>query len=97
LGLYNDLVAQGESSLVEALKVGALIEEIDILDLEEYLEQTDNGDISLVYNNLIRGSRNHLRSFVRTMIRQGQSYEPQRLGEANYDEIINSENERGSE
>jgi len=95
LGLYNDLVTQGEGSLVEALKVGALIEEIDILDLEEYLSQTDKDDIALVYENLIRGSRNHLRSFVRTMTRQGQDYEPQRLGKTNYEEIINSENERG--
>lgn len=96
LGLYNDLVAQGSDSLLEALKVGALIEEIDIIDLEEYLDQTDNEDIKLVYQNLIRGSRNHLRSFVRTMTRQGQDYEPQRLGKTNYEEIINSENERGS-
>ncbi len=94
-GLYNDLVAQGEGSLAEALKVGALIEEIDIMDLEEYLSQTDKDDIALVYENLMRGSRNHLRSFVRTMARQGQSYEPQRMGKTNYEEIINSENERG--
>lgn len=96
LGLYIDLVAQGEESLIGALKVGALIEEIDILDLEEYVGQTKNNDISLVYDNLIRGSRNHLRSFVRTMSRQGQNYKPQLLGNSSYDEIINSENERGS-
>ncbi len=95
-GLYNDLVAKGESSLPEALNVGALIEEIDIVDLEEYLKQTNNEDIALVYENLIRGSRNHLRSFVRTMSRQGQNYEAQRLSAANYEEIVNSENEQGS-
>lgn len=93
--LYNQLVAKGDESLSSALEIGALIEEIDIADLEEYIKQTNNGDIILVYENLMRGSRNHLRSFVRTMSRQGQNYEPQHLDKANYETIINSENERG--
>lgn len=95
LGLYNDLVASGENSLLEALSMGALIEEIDILDLDKFLEQTSSGDISLVYNNLLKGSRNHLRSFVRNMTKQGYKYEPQKLSTINYERIINSENERG--
>lgn len=95
-GLFNNLVATGNNSLEEALKVGALIEEIDILDLEEYSSQTLNEDLLLVYDNLMRGSRNHLRSFVRTMSRQGWIYGPQRLSEEDYNSIINSENERGA-
>ncbi len=96
-GLYNDLVTQGEISIVDALKIGALIEEIDIIDLEGYLEETKNEDLILVYENLLRGSRNHLRSFTKTMTRQGQNYEPQRLKKAEYETIINSENERGNQ
>jgi hypothetical protein len=93
--LFNDLVVSGEVSLVEALKVGALIEEIDIVDLEDYSKKTANSDIVLVYENLMLGSRNHLRSFVRTMSRQGHSYEAQRLDKTVYEAIINSENEKG--
>ena len=37
--------ARGSQSLAEALKVGAAIEEIDILDLEKSLAQDDNADI----------------------------------------------------
>lgn len=54
--LYNNLTARSSQSLAEALKVGAAIEEIDILDLESRLAQTDNTDIQQVYNNLLSGS-----------------------------------------
>lgn len=94
--LYNDLVKKGNTSLISALQVGAAVEEIDILDLEKRLVQTDKEDIKLVYNNLMRGSRNHLRSFVRNMKNQGQTYGPQYLSQAVYDQIISSENEKGS-
>jgi len=52
--LYTDLIARGSQSLVEALKVGVAIEELDILDLQERLVQTDNADIQQVFNNLLQ-------------------------------------------
>jgi hypothetical protein len=94
--LYNTLIDQGSVSLLEALKVGALIEEIDILDIQHELdENVDNEDVTFVYNNLLRGSRNHLRAFVRNMSRQGVDYTPLKLSEEQYLTIINSEWERG--
>ncbi|HGY56087.1 MAG TPA: DUF2202 domain-containing protein [Caldithrix abyssi] len=94
--LYNTLTTQGSVSLVEALKVGALIEEIDILDLQRELDDdVDNQDITFVYENLMKGSRNHLRAFVRNLSRQGVEYVPQKLSEEQYLEIINSDWERG--
>jgi hypothetical protein len=68
--LYNSLVTQGSRSLAEALKVGAAIEEIDILDLEQSIAQASQPDIALVYQNLLNGSQNHLRSFVSTLQNQ---------------------------
>jgi hypothetical protein len=62
--LYDQLIAQGSVSLDEALKVGALIEQTDIADLQTRLAQTDNADIQLVYNNLMKGSYNHLSAFT---------------------------------
>ncbi len=95
--LYNTLTAQGKDSLVAALKVGALIEEVDIQDLHEELDEyVDNQDIQYVYENLMRGSRNHLRAFVSNLAAQGVTYEPQILSQEEYDEIINSPMERGS-
>lgn len=95
-GLYNQLVMQGSQSLIEALKVGAAIEEIDILDLEQRIAQTDKGDIILVFENLVKGSRNHLRSFVTTLQRQsGETYQPQYLSPDAYQAIIGAPIESG--
>jgi len=87
--LYNDLVAQGSQSLSEALRVGAAIEEIDILDLQERLAQTDNADIQHVFNNLLQGSFNHLRAFTSTLMTQtGETYLPQFMSPDAYQSII---------
>ncbi|MEJ2601375.1 MAG: DUF2202 domain-containing protein [Anaerolineales bacterium] len=94
--LYDKLAAQGSQSLGEALNVGATIEEIDILDLEDYIAQTDKADIQLVYENLLKGSRNHLRAFVSTIQKQtGSSYQPQYLSQEAYQAIVGSEIESG--
>ena len=96
--LYDQLIAQGSQSLPDALRVGIAIEEIDILDLEEYLAQTKKSDIIMVYNNLLKGSRNHLRSFVASLETQtGETYQPQYLSQAAYDAIITSATERGGQ
>ena len=94
--LYHDLIAQGQTSLEEALRVGAFIEELDIDDLNIRSAQTDNADIRTVYDNLNRGSRNHLRSFVNQLSRYGITYEPQVLEVSNYQTIINGTLERGA-
>lgn len=94
--LFTSLTTQGSVSLIEALKTGALIEEIDIKDLVTELEENvDNEDITFVYENLYRGSRNHLRAFVRNLSRQGVTYEPVVLDPTDYQKIIDSDWERG--
>lgn len=65
--LYSQLIARGNSSLVEALRVGVLIEETDIRDLKAGLLANDNQDVTLVYNNLLKGSQNHLRAFTQSV------------------------------
>ncbi|AHL21887.1 DUF2202 domain-containing protein [Thermococcus nautili] len=87
--LYEKLVAQGSESEVEALKVGALIEEIDIKDLDEWLKRTDNEDIKAVFESLRSGSENHLRAFTRLLQnRYGVTYTPQVLSEEEYKSIV---------
>jgi len=95
-GLYDQLTAQGNQSLADALKVGAAIEEIDILDLQTRLAQTENADIELVYGNLLMGSHNHLRAFTSTLQRQtGEIYTAQYLDGTSYNSIIGTSNARG--
>jgi len=94
--LYDELIAQGSLSLTDALKVGAAIEEIDILDLEEYIDQTNDTEITMSYQNLLEGSYNHLRSFVRLLEqRTGEVYAPQHLTLEAYTAIINAEMSTG--
>jgi hypothetical protein len=93
--LYNSLVSLGSSSLANALVVGATIEDLDIKDLENHLLTIDNQDITCVFNNLMRGSRNHLRSFYANILFTGGSYTPQYLTQAEFDAIVNSNHETG--
>lgn len=87
--LYNQLIDEGSQSLVAALLVGAAIEEIDILDLQASMAQTDNPAILRVYTNLRQGSENHLRAFVANWERRsGEVYSPQTMSQADYDEIM---------
>ncbi len=92
--LYNDLVLQGEKSLLDGLKIGATVEDLDIKDLEDFMKTVNNQDIILVYQNLIKGSRNHLRSFVRLIKANGGSYAPQYIDAEYYQKVISSEMER---
>ncbi|MBE0539628.1 MAG: DUF2202 domain-containing protein [Ignavibacterium sp.] len=61
--LFDDLVAKGRTSFKDAMSVGKEIEEMNIKDLTERMEQTDNPEIKSVYRNLKRGSENHLKAF----------------------------------
>lgn len=89
--LYNQLIEAGSDS-VEALQVGALIEETDIADLQELIEGTDNADIERVYANLLRGSYQHLKAFVRILEKYGVTYVPQILSEEVFAEILATPN-----
>lgn len=94
--LYDELVSQGSESLAAALRVGAVVEEIDILDLQELIGATDAVDVTRVYENLLRGSRNHLRAFVGVLEREmGETYVPQHMTEAVYEEIMAADLESG--
>ena len=87
--LHDELMVSGSISLADALLVGGAIEEIDILDLQKYLNETSNSAVIEVYENLLRGSINHLNSFVRNYERQtGETYQPQFLSQEEYEELI---------
>ena len=62
--LYNQLIAKGNLSLVDALEVGKTIEDVDIADLEELMKDSIPRDVEIVYTNLLKGSNNHLNAFT---------------------------------
>ena len=93
--LYDDLVERGSESLVEALAVGAFIEDLDIVDLERLLEVVDTPAVTSVFESLLKASRNHLRSFTSQLESRGTTYSPEFLTQAEYDAIISTPTERG--
>ncbi len=93
--LYHELTAKGSISLEEAFMTGALIEEMDIKDLQECLDEVTNDNIIRVFENLLKGSRNHLRAFNRQMVNLGLVYTPVYISQEEYDEIVNTPMEQG--
>ncbi len=85
---YNDLIERGSISKFEALYVGAYIEELDMIDIEQCpavivevenginnvsecgKTYTDNDDIVQLYTFLLKGSNNHLASYVKNIEKQ---------------------------
>ena len=89
---YIKLVNQGRASYAEDFKVGLLIEDMDIADLEHALEkEIDNEDIKTVYGNLMRASKNHMKAFHFHASRAGFKYNPIYISESQYQEITGSE------
>lgn len=92
--LYDDLIEMCDRSLEDALKAGATIEDVDINDIEDFVEDTDLQDVMNMYLSLSCGSRNHMRAFTNNLTTLGIEYKPQFITEEEYIEIINNSNEK---
>lgn len=94
--IYDEWLAEGSMSLLAAMNVGARVEDIDIKDLAEAIARTDNTDIATVYENLLRGSRNHMRAFNRQIVNlTGENYVPEYISVAELEAILSESVERG--
>ncbi len=94
--LHDELVAQGASSSLAALKVGVAIEELDIRDIEAARKSVTHTDVLTTLDNLTRGSRNHLRSFYGRVKALGGTYTPQYLEAATFQAIVDGPMETGT-
>lgn len=93
--LYVRLVEKGSASRKEALVVGATIEDLDLRDLEIAAAATKDENARVVYANLARASRNHLRAFASLLAAEGETYAPQFIDAATYASILAGPTERG--
>lgn len=75
--ILEEPLSGGKVSPEAALYVGAWIEERDMIDILHAIENTSRADIVGVYTNLLCGSREHLRAFVKRLGADG--YQPQLL------------------
>ena len=94
--IYNNLIQQSSISIIEALTVGNVIEDLDINDLLSNEERTTKTDLLLMYGSLRCGSRNHLRNYYSQLVQEGGTYTPIYITSNDFEEIINSENEKCS-
>lgn len=87
--LFDSLVGRGMQSALDALRAGALIEEVDMKDIAEAMEHTDNELILRTYSRLMAGSENHLWAFVRTIESlTGEVYVAQWLSQEEIDAVL---------
>lgn len=91
---YNQFIVDGAVSQSNALQIGATIEDLDIVDLVDYINATSNTALINVFESLQCGSRNHLRSFVFGIENAGNTYTPQFLSQEDYDAIIAGSHEQ---
>jgi hypothetical protein len=91
--LYSELVATGSKSLLDAMTVGAVIEDLDIMDLQRLVSTSP--DIAIVYDALELGSRNHMRAFYRQLQKIGADYTPIYISQDAFDTIIAGNMEQG--
>lgn len=92
--LYDQFALDGSLNTGNAFQIGATIEDLDIVDLQEYIDVTTNTTLIDVFSGLQCGSRNHLRSFINSIENNGNTYTPQFLSQEEYDSIINGEHEQ---
>jgi|GEM_PF-6267520 len=93
--LFDLLLDAGNVSAVEAFGQGAAIEDMIIDNLQIVLTQTDNLEIRLIYQNLLKSARNHLRLFANELSRAGIDYNPQYVSYDDFAAIIAAPVETG--
>lgn len=94
-GLFDLLVGSGAESLVNALFAGATIEDVDIYHLQHILDHSDFDDVNLIVQNMVAGSRNHMRSFDEALEKRGETYAAYYISQTELNEILASPMETG--
>lgn len=74
---YNYFVEEGKKGVVEAYKIGATIEDVDIFDLTKRTATTKDESVIAIFDNLKCGSGNHMRSFCSALVSNGFEYSAQ--------------------
>lgn len=97
---YTTANSIDDPELVVDLTVGAMIEDLDLKDLYDLIEFTDNAHLKLIAHNLAKGSRNHLRAFMRALTAQDATYDREGLDpdlfldQETFDAILEADMER---
>lgn len=86
--LYDSLLESGSLTYGDALRVGATIEDVDIRDLLDAIDATNNPALRRAYSALLEASKNHLRAYVARLATLGIDYQPQYMDPTLYDAVV---------
>lgn len=92
--LYDQLTEKADKSVTDALIVGATIEDLDIKDIQNFLQKTRKENITAMYQVLMCGSRNHLRAYCSKVEAYGGTYEANYLSQAEFESILEGDREQ---
>jgi hypothetical protein len=56
--------------------------------LLEVIENTDNEDVTFVYESVLEQSHHHMNAFIRGLSKQGETYTPQYVSQKYFDSVI---------
>jgi len=87
-GLFEELVSDGLEDEVAALTVGAIIEDLDIHDIQNMAARTDDPTALATYESLECGSHNHMRAFMEQLRTRGADYDVQFISNDYFIEIL---------
>ena len=86
--LYDYLIDLGSNNIIDALTAGAIIEDYDIKDINDWMEETDNETIEKVFTNIVCGSGNHIISFSDLLDGYDTEYTPIYISDDEYEAIL---------
>lgn len=86
---YLKFTKTGSTSLKQALLNSILFEEMDIYDLQQFINNTNNLLLLKIYKLLQCGSRNHLRAYMELLNKEypNEVYVPTYLNKLEFDKI----------
>ena len=87
--MFHESISKGSSSVIDALKRGAFLEERNLLALQEAKATTIKSDLLHTFDILAMGSKNNLQAFNKRLKMYGVTYEPGILEQKDFKNIIN--------
>lgn len=88
--LFQELTKKGRKSYVDALKVGALIEDKNMHNLIAHGSETEKADLKMVYSTVLAQSQRHMAAFIRNLRREGGAYSPKYITQEQFKEALGS-------
>jgi hypothetical protein len=87
--IFHESISKGSLSVIDALKIGARLEEMSLQLLHDAKAVTIKSDLLHTFDILAMGSKNNLQAFNRRLKMYGITYEPGVLEQKDFKNIIN--------